>query len=236
MDAYSYYAGNSALLPELSNALELSYSLFDGAITFSGTYSQSANQIQSDSPYRFSDTSRVLYIAPINVPNSRYYAVSLFGSLPIKPWWNVEYYASTFYNELSGYILGGDFSNSAWSYSLQATNAFTIRKGLEFEFGGNYNSNMAWGISQNQGFGALSGALRLNVLKEKATIRLAVQDIFWSELYKSTIDSKWLTFTGKFRSDNRVVQLSFRYRFGSMTVKAPAKSEKDEDLKRMGGR
>jgi len=45
-----------------------------------------------------------------------------------------------------------------------------------------------------------------------------------------------LNFTGKFRSDNRIVQLSFRYRFGSMTVKAPAKAEKDEDLRRMGGR
>ncbi len=235
MDAYTFYAGNSNLTAEISNTLELTYSILDGAVAFSASYGQADNNLQGDTPFRFSDTSRRLFIAPINIPNYQNISLNVYGSLPLTKWWNADYYVGVYFNKYSGNILGGDFGNEAITPNAQLTNTFTLAKGLEFELGGNYNGLSAYGISRTQGFGQVSAGLKYKFWEDAASIRLAAQDIFWSEVYNTTIDSKWLTYTGKFRGDNRIVMLSFSYQFGQLKSRAPDK-QSDTELQRMGGR
>lgn len=236
IDAFSVYAGNPNILPEISYAAEITYSMLDGAVSVGTSIGFNDNTLVSDASYRFSDTSRTLFVAPINIPRYYYASLFAFGSLPITKWWNVDYWGGFFYDRFEGNILGGEFKNDVLRPQANLTNSFTLSDTWTAEVSGNGSWWGAYNVNLNAPFGQVSLGMRKSFWNKAASVTLTANDIFWTEAYRNRIDSRWLNNQSFFRGDSRVFTISFSYNFGREEFKGPSKADRDSELQRMGGR
>lgn len=236
VDNFMLFTGNTDLLPEIAHNVELGYTLFEGAMGFSVAYGQQYNNIVNYNPVRLSDTARLMYIKPFNIPLFRNIAVNAYGTVEPFQWWQLEYFGSIFFNRFEGDILGGNFSNQAITPMAQATNTFRLGLGWEAEMQGNIMGLSAGGLSLTQPLGQLTLGLKKKFLNDALTFRMAAQDIFYTDQYNSTISSRWMNYDGRFRQDSRMLTVALTYNFGKTSIKAIEKRSVDEDLQRMGGR
>ncbi len=232
MDAYTYYAGNPNLRPELSQALELTYSLWEGMINISLGATRSQNPIADDIPYRFSDTSLRLFITPVNIPRQLNTTASVFGGFePIKGW-NTDFFVSYYFNAFAGAVLGAELNNRRATLQANWNNSITINDKWSCELGGFYNGASAGNMALIKPFGQVNAAIARSVLKGNGKLSLSAQDIFWNQVFRQGVDLPLLKTVSTFRGDSRVVMLSFSYKFGLGKADTPSLTT-DEELKRM---
>lgn len=233
MDAYTYYAGNPNLRPELNQGLELTYSLFEGMISVSLAASRAQNPIADDIPYRFSDTSLRMFVTPVNIPRQLNTAASVFGGYEILPGWNMDYYVSYFFNAFSGAVLGTELNNKRATLQANINNSITLSKNWSCELSGFYNGASAGNMALVKPFGQVNTGITRIIANGKGKISLIAQDLFWNQVFRQSVNTPLLRTVSTFRGDSRVVMLSFSYKFGLGKEDSPAKST-DEELKRMG--
>ena len=98
---------------------------------------------------------------------------------------------------------------------------FTLGKGFTAEASGWFNTPSVWGGTFRTKFmWSADAGLQKTLLDNKATIKLGVQDVFRTNIWKSTSDFAGVKFDGSGGWDSRQVRLTFQYRFGSNQVKA----------------
>ena len=98
------------------------------------------------------------------------------------------------------------------------------------ELSGYYYSGSVYGISSYKGNYEVSTGIQKSLLKDKASIKLMVNDIFQSNRYKEqTIFQQINMYTDK-RPDSRRVMLSFSYRFGNQNGNASTRRTGSEDI------
>lgn len=236
MDNYSFYAGNPNLVPEIAYQAELTYSMMEGALAVTLSGGLTDQSIAENSAYRLSDTSRLLLIAPVNIPRFANAGLFVAGSLEPLNWLTVDYWGGFIWNSYSGNILGGYFANNRVHPTFSLTNTVKLGGDWAAEISGNYN-----GVSANSLYvalpnGQMSVGIRKSVFDKAGKVSLTFQDIFWTDSWTTDLSSRWLNHQGFFRGDSRVVMLSFTYNFGNQELKSAKKNDRDSELQRMGGR
>lgn len=234
IDANTFYAGNPNLKPAITDNLEIGGQFLEGALGISISYVYGQDIIGGDLPFRRSDTSRTLYISPVNVPLHQNLALNVNASLPVTKWWNVDFFGMVYYNLFAGDILGGEFRNELVTPMGQLTNRISLPWGLEFEIMAMGHMRSVYFLQKTLPFGRVTLGLKKSFMDKKLNVRLAAHDIFRTDAYWGEIDSKWMTYRGFFRGDERVLGFAITYNFGQM--RAPQRKERDSELDRMGGR
>lgn len=209
LDRFTLYAGNPFLQPTFSDNLELAHT-FNNAFTTTISLSNIKNVISET----IEQSTNIFYSRPGNIGKQLSYGISMNGAIPITKWWTLQLYAEVMHNRFNAILYNQQLKNVGTYLYITPTNQFQFAKTWSAELSGNYQSSIATGQFVLIPVWNVRGAIAKKMMKNKATVKLGFNDIFYTfqpggdikGLYQST--ANWKSYL-----DTRVVTLSFNYRF-----------------------
>lgn len=222
IDVTTYATGNPGLLPQITWAYELSYTV--KSLSFSVNYSHTTRN-QNITLARFKEVfpnipspDNVTVQIPINLGSSDYFGFSVSAPIRINKWWNMINNGNLYYEKFNGRFSGTVLNNGRPAADIRTNNTFTFKKGWTAEFNASLNTGGQYGFMVLDPQWALSTGVQKTVLKNKGTIRFNITDIFWTNLPKAVVTfdnyiEKWRAYR-----ETRVANISFTYRFGSTKI------------------
>jgi outer membrane receptor protein involved in Fe transport len=108
--------------------------------------------------------------------------------------------------------------NRTWSYSGNLNAFITLPADFRASAYVNYEGPRAIAQGTREGVFIANMGIRKDLLEKKATISFNVQDIFLSRAYKSQLNTATYSQNSLWQQTNRLVNLTFQYRFGKITA------------------
>ncbi|MBB6003626.1 outer membrane beta-barrel protein [Arcicella rosea] len=230
LDPYTYSRGNELLQPQYTNAFEVSHT-FKDAITTTVNFSRT-NGIMTEILEQ-NNTLKTTNVTKINIGYVENLGISFSVPVPITKWWFSNTYLNLYNNHYVGdipkTIINSEGTSTttlqpldarATTYQVNMTHQFTLPKKYSLELSGWYQSPFVEGQLAGRPMGALSFGIQKKLMKDKATLKLNVNDVFWTNQFRGSfifndidvqVNSKW---------ESRVIRLNFSYRFGNSKVAA----------------
>ncbi|QNK63362.1 TonB-dependent receptor [Pedobacter sp. PAMC26386] len=219
LDKFTYYVGNPFLKPSYTQSLELSHS-YKNRYTTTLSYSNSKDDVN--------ETIEILngkyFSRPANIGRKIVKSLSFNGTFDPLKWLNIN-----LYSELTNLTSKSDFYtgklNTSGTYVyVSSILKLTIGDGWDGELNGNYRSKLRDAQFVMSSLWLANAAVQKKISK-KATLKLSINDIFYSSIYKGVINNLALTEANWInKGDSRRAVLSFSYRFGK-DFSTPAKHE-----------
>ncbi len=211
LDKFTFYAGNPNLLPTYSNSFTLSYA-YGSIISADLSYSKTKNVIAEtleirDSVYYFS--------RPGNLANNDVINLSVNANIPIAKWYTLNIYAEAGNMAYQSPLYTQQLNASGNYAIIVATNMFQLGKGWSGDIRADFQSGMVYAQLFLKKVATLNFGIQKKLFKDKATIKLSVNDVLYSRKVNGIInnlaqtDASWHS-----RFDSRFVALSFSMRFG----------------------
>ena len=235
LDAYSYTKGNPNLMPAYTHNVQLSHT-FAQALMTRISYSSTTDLIML-TPVEDVSTQRTGLI-PRNFGRSQqYFGMANYRKQIFKIW-------TANLTVQGGYLINtsneasGEFVNKGSVLTVQLSNNIVITSTLSAEITGMYMSEVRQGYFVMRPSGNFSIGLRQMLLNNKMTLSLIINDILYSS--KESVSAKYENVNNSIllKSDTRYVNLTFRYNFGSTTVRAARSKQTgiEDETTRAGGR
>jgi iron complex outermembrane receptor protein len=231
INKYTYQRGNPFYRPQYTWNLELSH-VYKNQLITSVSYSLTTDYFSQVFPI---DSNGIVIYTEGNLKRLQNFGASVsWQSSPVS-WWSFSVQGIVNHKKMEGFI-EREYRSSVTQYQFNLNNQFRFKKGWAGEVSGFYVSK-----SQNdiQEFvdpaGQLSAGVSKLLLQNKATVKLAVRDIFYTQWMKGLTHFQNATEYFKLTRDTRVVSLSFSYRFGKAfkTMKRSEGASGDE-IQRVG--
>jgi hypothetical protein len=227
---YSYLVGNPSLQPAFVQNLELSYT-YKKAYTltayYTGTHDMFSNITVQD------NVNKLFYDTQQNLGLSVNSGLRLSTQFSVTGWWDMNTTVEAYYQREKSAYLQGSYDYHKFSYDGTTTQSFTIDKklGLKAEIMGMYNSSGIQGIFKGGYNYDVDAGIKATILNGQGTIKLAADDIFYSNTYHISVN--YLNQDNGFfqRNDTRKGTLSFSYRFGKNVAAARKRSTASEEEK-----
>ncbi len=235
IDRYTYQIGNPDLKPQFSHTIELSHN-YKGIITTTLNYSRTTDIIQQ--VLEQNEERNETYVRQANIANQRQFGMSLNVAMPVTKWWRNNLFVNLFNNKFDGIVNDTLVSIDATSLQLNGSQQVTFAKTWSAEISGFFRTGGVEGVIIGKSLGMIAAGISKEIFKKKATIRLNVRDIFWTQRFRGV--SKYSNIDASFRetNDSRVANLGFTYRFSKGKMgqgpKRRASSASDEQ-NRVGG-
>ncbi len=219
LDRYTFEQGNPDLKPQFSHNIELSHT-YKGFLTTTLNYSITNDIIQQVIEQH--ETTNETFIKKANIATRNQVGISISAYKEITKWWSGNIYVNVANNRFKGVVNGDNISIGITGFMMQAQQQFKWGKGWAAEVSGFYRSKGLEGVIFIQPIVQANAGFSKQVLKNKASIRLNVKDIFAGSVFKGY--SKYSNVDATFRNvnDNRAVSLSFTWRFNKGKLKASA--------------
>ncbi len=209
LDNYTYQAGNPYLQPQFTRNIELSHT-YNNFLTTTLNYSNTSNF--------FSETFQQQGYATIvrngNIGRYQNAGIAISAQVPVAKWWTAILYTNVNYNKFDGILYGETLDVSATTFTLNVNNQFKFTKGWSAELSGFYRSSGVEGQILIKPMGQLSAAIAKQLLKEKASLKLGIRDILYTQQVRGNIDFQQTEATFHNSRDSRQVSMTFTYRFG----------------------
>ena len=215
LDPYTYGQGNPYLKPQFTHAVEATHT-FGGFLTTTLNYSHT-NDVMTDVLLQ-NDQQRVTFQTRDNIGFRRNLGLAVSASFPVTKWWTTTPYANLSRNRYVGQLLGADLDQSFVSFQGNIQNQFTISKVWSAEIGGFFTNGFLDGIIIGKSMGQVSVGVQRQLWNKKASVRLNVRDIFWTQYFRGSVRYQNLDVAIKSRQESRVANLTFSYRFGNTKV------------------
>jgi hypothetical protein len=209
LDKFTYYVGNPFLKPSYTNSLELSHT-YKSKYTTTLSYSSAKDEV--------GETIEILegiyYSRPANIGRKIVKSISFNGAFDPASWISINVYAELANITTRSAFYTGELRSGGTYYYIGPNVRLNLGKGWDGEVSGNYRSKLTDAQFVLQPLW-LAGAGVQKKLSTKTTLKLNVNDIFYSRINKGTInnlaqtEANWVN-----RGDSRNAVLSFSYRFG----------------------
>ena len=211
IDQYTYQVGNPYLNPQYTDAFEISHT-YKSSTILSVNYSHTRNTMIQNVLQDTATKSTHLTTSNINGSNS--FGFTFSTPLVIAKWWTITPNLNINYNKYlaSGSSVGGLLNAGKVAFNLNAMSSMTLANDFTIEFSGNYNSSAIYGYLHADPQYSISGGLQKTLFNKKATLKLNVNDIFYTEKFSGRQPNINLTVLNKWES--RRASLTFTYRFG----------------------
>jgi hypothetical protein len=210
LDQFTNYVGNPLLRPTFTDEVQLSY-VYKNKLTATLAH-YVVNDITQESIEIYGNN---YFSRPANVGKADITALSLTFSQPLTKYWSLNAYTDAQRRHYKGMLYSGMLDTAALFHSFNITNQFTLGKGWSAELSGNYRSNILVGQIVSGEFWQMNAGVQKKLMKNKATIRLSVRDIFYTRLNWGYINNlRNATASYYNRLDSRVAAISFAYNFG----------------------
>ena len=217
VDAYSFTRGNPYLTPSYTHNIQLTHTFASALMTRVG-YS-STNDLIMLAPIEDAATNRY-GTTQLNFGRSQNISIMMNYRKQIVKKWTANLTVQGAYVINSSDEASGEFVNKGGSLTVQLNNNITITPTLSAEVTGMYISGMRQGYFVMQQLGSFSLGLRQQLLKNKLSLSLNVNDILYTFKEQGYARYENVNYSLKSERDSRYVNLTLRYNFGSSTVKA----------------
>ena len=211
LDPYTYQEGNPELKPQFSNNIELTHT-YRGFLSTTLNYTQVTDIIQQ--VLLQNDTTHTTFVEQGNVARQENIGLAVNVGLPVTKWWTPNLYVSVAYNDFKGIVNGYPLEVFGYTLTGNMTNSFTFKNGWGAEVSGWYQGKQVSGTIIANPMGQINFGGSKQLFKGAGTLRLNLQDPFNLGHFSGYsrygnvdvhIVNHW---------DNRVVNVSFTYRFG----------------------
>ena len=152
IDPTTFFSGNPALQPSLSDAVKADYSYKKYMISFSYTYEKST--IANFSP-SIDSVTNIETLSSTNLENSKIFSAVLTIPLNPKPWWNISVNVTGVWSRISAIYLKSPLQIDQKDLNINMAQTFRLPKDVSFELSGFYQSATVFGIYRAAAFGSL---------------------------------------------------------------------------------
>lgn len=215
LDKYTFQQGNPNLTPQYSDNVDVSYT-FMGAMSLGLNYSKTNDAITF--VLRQDDVKKQTFVTNENLATKTNYGVSLNVPIPVTKKWLVSTNVNYFVNRYKGKYLGNDLDLSIPILNLNIQNRITLPKDWSAEVSGFYVSSAVQGVIVGNSLWAINAGISKQLMDKRLSLRLNVQDIFWSQRFSGKFNFQNLDVTVAGLNDSRQVRLTASYRFGNQKV------------------
>lgn len=210
LDKYTYQKGNPNLRPQFSHNIELNHT-WRGFLTTGLGYSQT-NDIIMDVLEQV-DSITTTYQTKSNIAKTRVYTFSVSANMPVTKWWKANIYAQANHSRFSGVINNGYLETNGNAFMTNISNQFQVGKTWNLELSGFFRSSTVEGVIISRPMGALNFAVSKQILNKKGSLRLNVRDFLNVQAFRGYSRYQNVDINIYNQWDNRVVNVSFTYRF-----------------------
>jgi hypothetical protein len=209
LDEYTYQAGNPYLQPQYSTNIELSHT-YHNILTTTLNYSNTENFFAET----FQQDGHATIVRRGNIGRRQNAGIAVSLNKPLTKWWTTTIYVNVNYNHFTGELYGENLDVDAITGMGNMTNMFKFKNGWSAELSGWYRTSGIEGQIYIQPMGQTSAAIAKQIMKEKASLKLGLRDIFYTQQVKGTIDFQQTQASFHNSRDSRQLSLTFTYRFG----------------------
>ncbi|OOQ59608.1 TonB-dependent receptor domain-containing protein [Mucilaginibacter pedocola] len=232
LSPYNIYVGNPSLQPAFVHNVELSY-------TYKQQYSATAYYTSTSDVFTNiniqDNQNKIYYGTHANLGLSAIAGVRLTAALHPTAWWDINTTADVYRQREASAYLNGRFDYHMYSFAGNLNQAFTInsKRSLKAEINGAYYAPGIQGIYRNGHNAQVDAGIKTNILNNAATIRLAVNDIFNTNVNRASINFQDQRSSFFHHVESRTVALSFTYRLGKNIAASRSRvTSSEEERKR----
>jgi outer membrane receptor for ferrienterochelin and colicin len=219
LDPITFLSGNPDLNPAISDALKIDYN--HKQFLLSLQYSYTRDGIVSFQPEINQNTNEQVYKTQ-NLDYFRTYAINT--SLPVyfSTWWEMRANVSGQYQVFRTAHMDDNHTRDMYSYSANITHMIDIPREFSLEVSGYYQSKRSAGLLRFKPQGALNIGIQKRIASDRGTIRLSVDDLFYTDLmrYSTNVPSANLDSRGEYDYGSRNIKLSFTWNFGNSQIQS----------------
>lgn len=218
LDELSFWQGNPYLRPELTHRLTLMYSLKNSTIvTFNFSYADQFNA-------KVTDTLEVEKIVMIsrNVGTQKHWSLAMTQNVAATPWWNLSFNGLLYFiqNNVS-FDTYRNLDLQQLAGRLSVTQSFQMPLKMKAEILFFYNSKRLSGANTfSRATSQVDIGVQKPLFKDKASVRLAVSDIYKGNQSRSTQNFPGFESSSYGYYESRQIRLSLSYKFSRGESKA----------------
>lgn len=231
INKYTFQRGNPYYRPQYTLNFEVSH-LYKNLLITGISYSCTDDYFSQIFPI---DSNGIVLYTEGNLGRLQNLGLSLGVQLAPTQWWNLSFQTVINRKKMEGTI-GRSLVANITQYSINLANQFRFGSGWNGELNGFYNSRSQQDIQEVvDPAGQLSLGVSRSLWSNRATIKLAVRDIFYTNWMKGLTQFNNATEYFKLSRDSRVGTLQFTWRFGQL-YKSSKRSEgaAGDEIQRVG--
>lgn len=234
LDPSTFSAGNPYLNPQFTWAAEWSNTLWQKLNVTLAASRTSDNITQVIAPVGGLD--RVTVQTDSNLATVQYVSLTVNYNFNIAPWWSTINNFNAWQGTYSGNLANTSLRDGNLVAHFFTTHNFKLNNGWAAELNFNYKTREIYGFMNLNPMWGLGAGIQKNLFDNRATVKLAVTDIFWKNLPSATIRFTDYVETFEVFRETRVATLSVNYRFGSQQVQQARRRQggAEEEKRRAG--
>ncbi|OLY90904.1 Outer membrane receptor proteins, mostly Fe transport [Cnuella takakiae] len=218
IDELTYQKGNPFLRPQFTNNIELKHTYkykLSSSIGFSDV---------QDFFAAITDTieGRRNFITTRNLASQKIWSLNTGMPFAIAKWWNLYFNAGVNHSRYRAqFEPGKEVRINATVANIYQQHSFTFSKKWSGELSCFYMSPYVWaGNYECRSMWSLDAGVQTKLLRDKATLKLSISDIFRRMPWEGTSRLGQLRIDASGGWESRQLRLNFAYRFGNKEVKA----------------
>jgi hypothetical protein len=228
----TFSSGNTALWPAISDGFKVGY--HNKSWILSLQFNHSRHEISFFQPTLDEATNTLIlrsenlrYLNSLNLSNSWAFSAT--------KWWEVQTNFTVQYQQAETEHLERNTSIELYNLDANIVNVIKLNKTITLEVSGYYISRAVMGISEFLPRGSLNAGIQKK-FGTKSTLRLGMDDILYTSLWRVKTDLDQLKFNSQINYDwhMQFVRLSYTYNFGNKKLKSVnIQTGSDEERKRV---
>ena len=217
MDPNTFFSGNPALQPSISDAVKGDY-MFKKLI-FSLSYTYESNPITNFAP-KVDSVSNKQTLASENQKDRQTVALTFALPVTINNWWNMQNNVIGTVQKLNGIYNGEAFIIEQKGFNISSTQNFILPKNFSLECRGFYQSASIFGIYKVKAFSMVDLGVQKKFGAKGENLKFAISNIFGPPVFKlnTNLPEQNLVVRGNLQFVNTQFRLSYTRNFGNEKV------------------
>ncbi len=211
VDTYNIRIGNPNLLPQFTDAFELSW--VNKHTTSISVYARFTRD-EMDRVLDYDEATRITTIFQDNIASSEYFGLSLSTVIEPAEWWEIQCYADASYNHAKSDIPDYRYDKSGGSWYATLNQSFTFDKNWNLSWNSFYASGGTFGNSKSKPSYDMSFGLKKDFSGAGLSLRIKADNIFKTSRWRSITVQDHVTTRWTNRWETRKFNLSLTYNFG----------------------
>ncbi|MBU6341651.1 MAG: TonB-dependent receptor [Bacteroidetes bacterium] len=214
IDPYTSERGNPYLRPAYTHAAEISYT-YRYAASISLGYSRTTNLVNTVARQEGIQA----YTQPQNLNQQDNIGLNVNLPLPIKSWWEGYVWMGVWHNQYRSQLANTRLNAGAFGGGCYVSQQITLKQGygLEASFWAQFPTRD--GVFVNKGIASASIGAKKSLWKDKATLKISVNDLFHTQRWAQSVDFGSVRGSMRNTWESQNVAVSFSWKFGNQQLK-----------------
>ncbi len=223
-DPYTSERGNPFLRPAFTNSVEFTYT-YKYAASASLGYSRTTDLVNTVAR----QTGDQVYSQPQNLNQQDNISLNINLPLPIKSWWAGYLWLGGWHNQFTSKLADGPLNAGSFGGGCYLSQQFKLGKGYDLESSFWAQFPTREGTFTNRGIASVSVAAKKSLFQDRATVKIAVNDLFNTQRWQQSTDFGSVRGTVRNTWESQNIALNFTWSFGNQNLKTRSRNSGAED-------